>query len=170
MEYGLEVNDEVDERYHLERSTAAACRFLKESFEIYDSWTMAAASYNMGRKGLTRQVERQKENNYYDLLLGEETGRYVYRLIALKLILTDPDNYGFHVQEGDLFHMIPCHRVTIEGPVQDFAEFAREQGTNYKMLKMFNPWLRDNKLTNIKGKTYHINIPQDGYRETSNQD
>ena len=169
IEYGLEVNDEIDERYHLERSTEAACEFLKGSYELYGSWTMAAASYNMGRRGINRQVERQKQEDYYDLLLNDETARYIYRLLALKLILNDPGKFGFYVEEEDLYQLIPCHHVTIDGPVEDFADFAKEQGTNYKMLKMFNPWLRDIKLTNQKGKVYHINIPQEGYREVSNK-
>ena len=169
VEYGLEVNDEIDERYHLERSTAAACEFLKESYKLYGNWTMTAASYNAGRRGLNRQVERQKEDNYYDLLLNDETARYIYRLLALKLILNDPGKYGFIVEEEDLYHLIPCHQVTINGPVEDFADFAKEHGTSYKMLKMFNPWLRDNKLTNQKGKVYHINLPQKGYRDITNQ-
>ena len=168
VEYGLEVNDEIDERYHLERSTAAACDFLKKSYEVYGNWTMAAASYNMGRRGLNSQVERQKQDNYYDILLNEETGRYIYRLLALKLILNDPAKYGFHVEQEDLFHLIPCHQVTVEGPVEDFADFAEEHGINYKMLKIFNPWLRDNKLTNQKGKAYQINIPHKGFREINN--
>jgi len=168
LEYGLEVNDEIDERYHLERSTRAACEFLKRSYELYGNWTMAAASYNMGRTGLNRQVERQKEEDYYDLLLNDETARYIYRLLALKMILNDPGKYGFYAEEEDLYQLIPCHQVTIDGPVEDFADFAKEQGTNYKMLKLFNPWLRDNKLTNQKGKVYHINIPQKGYRDITN--
>ncbi len=169
VEYGLEVNDEIDERYHLERSTQAACGFLKDSYELYGNYTMTAASYNAGRRGLNRQVERQKEENYYDLLLNDETGRYIYRLLALKLILDDPGKYGFFVEEEDLYPLIPCHRVTIDGPVEDFADFAKDHGTNYKMLKMFNPWLRDNKLTNQRGKVYHINLPQKGYRDITNQ-
>ena len=169
LEYGLEINDEIDERYHLERSTEAACEFLKGSYELYGNWTMAAASYNIGRRGLNRQVERQKQDDYYDLLLNDETARYIYRLLALKLILNDPVKYGFYVEEEDMFPLIPCHQVTIDGPVKDFADFAKEQGTNYKMIKLFNPWFRDNKLTNQKGKVYHINIPQKGYREVSNK-
>jgi hypothetical protein len=129
---------------------------------------MAAASYNMGRRGLNRQVERQKEDNYYDLLLNEETGRYIYRLLALKLILNDPASFGFHLEEEDLYQLVPCHHVTIDGPVEDFADFAKEQGINYKLLKIFNPWLRDNKLTNQNGKVYHINIPRKDHREVRN--
>jgi len=165
LENGLEVNNEVDERYHLEKSTEAACKFLKHSYEIYGSWTMAAASYNMGRTGLNQQIERQDSRYYYDLLLNDETGRYIYRLLALKLILSDPAQYGFYVGENEMYPYIPTYRVTVDTPVKDFAEFASRYSINYKVLKIFNPWLRDNKLTNHKNKTYYISIPKKGYRE-----
>ena len=167
MEYGLEVNDEVDERYHLVKSTEAACRFLKKSYEKYGSWTMAAASYNMGRNGLNRQIDRQKENEYYDLLLNPETSRYIFRLLALKLIISNPDQYGFYLEKEDLYPRIPTFEVTIDGPVENFADFARKYSINYKVLKIFNPWLRDSKLTNSKHKTYYVEIPERGYREDS---
>lgn len=163
-ENGLEVNHEVDERYHIGKSTQAACRFLKESYQRYGSWTMAAASYNMGRRGLDEQINRQKMDNYYDLLLNEETGRYIYRLLALKLIISDPEKYGFHVEQEDLYAQIPVYEVTIDGSVDDFADFASKYDINYKILKLFNPWLRDNKLVNAGGKTYYIEIPRDGIR------
>jgi hypothetical protein len=165
VEHGLEVNGEVDERYHLEKCTEAACKFLRRSYELYGSWTMAAASYNMGRTGLNRQIERQDERYYFDLLLNDETGRYVYRLLALKLIMENPEEYGFEFDRSELYHPIPTYQVTVDGPVKDFAEFARRYSINYKMLKIFNPWLRDNKLTNSRGKTYYISIPKKGYRE-----
>jgi membrane-bound lytic murein transglycosylase D len=161
-DYHLEVNNEVDERYHIERSTEAACVFLKESYERYGSWTMAAASYNIGRSGLDEQIKRQKSDYYYDLLLNEETGRYIYRVLALKLILSNPEEYGFYASDNDLYPMIPTYEVTVDGPVEDFADFAAKYGINYKVLKIFNPWLRDNKLTNTKNKTYYIRIPKDG--------
>jgi membrane-bound lytic murein transglycosylase D len=164
-ENGLEVNREVDERYHFKKSTHAACRFLKESYKRYGSWTMAAASYNMGRAGLNEQIDRQKTDYYYDLLLNEETGRYIYRLLALKLILSDPEAYGFHLKPGDLYTEIPTYEVTVDGTVEDFADFASKYNINYKVLKMFNPWLRNNKLVNSSGKTYYIDIPRDGFRE-----
>ena len=163
-EHGLEVNHEVDERYHIGKSTQAACRFLKESYQRYGSWTMAAASYNIGRAGLDEQIERQKINFYYDLLLNEETGRYIYRLLALKLILSDPEKYGFHIEPEDLYTQIPVYEVTIDGSIEDFASFASKYNINYKVLKIFNPWLRDNKLVNARGKTYYIDIPRDGIR------
>ena len=163
-ENGLEVNREVDERYHIKKSTHAACRFLKESYDRYGSWAMAAASYNMGRSGLNEQINRQNVNNYYDLLLNEETGRFIYRILALKLILSDPGSYGFYIEPEDLYTEIPTYEVTVDGPVEDFADFASKYNINYKVLKMFNPWLRDNKLVNSAGKKYYIEIPRDGFR------
>jgi hypothetical protein len=161
-DYQLEVNDEVDERYHIEKSTEAACTFLKESYERYGSWTMAAASYNIGRSGLNEQIQRQKSNYYYDLLLNEETGRYIYRVLAMKLILSNPEQYGFYAGDKDLYPVIPTFEVTVDGPVEDFADFATKYGINYKVLKIFNPWLRDKQLTNPRNKTYYIRIPKDG--------
>ena len=168
VELGLEVNDEIDERYHLEKSTEAACIFLKRSYELYGSWTMAAASYNVGRTGLNRQIERQDTRYYYDLLLNDETGRYIYRLLALKLIMENPKEYGFEFECSELYSPIPTYKVTVDTAVEDFAEFARRYSINYKVLKIFNPWLRDNKLSNTKGKTYYISIPKKGYRDFKN--
>ena len=164
-EYGLEVNSEVDERYHLEKSTEAACRFLRRSYELYGSWTMAAASYNVGRTGLNQQIERQNSRYYYDILLNEETGRYIYRLLALKLILSDPEEYGFIIDKDELYPPIPVYQVRVDSAVGDFAEFAGRYSINYKVLKLFNPWLRDKKLSNPGRKTYQISIPRKGYRE-----
>lgn len=163
-DYGLEVNAEVDERYHFEKSTEAACEYLKDAHDLFGSWTMAAASYNIGRRGLIRQVNRQKENKYYDLLLNSETGRYVYRILAIKLILDNPNKYGFYVKEEDLYHPIPTIEVKVDTAVADFADFAKEYSINYKILKYFNPWLRDSFLTNKAGKEYTIKIPKEGYR------
>ncbi|MCD4834843.1 MAG: lytic transglycosylase domain-containing protein [Bacteroidales bacterium] len=166
-DYGLEVNDEVDERYHFEKSTEAACGFLKDAHELFGSWTMAAASYNMGRRGLIRQVNRQKENNYYNLLLNNETGRYIYRILAIKLILENPDQYGFHVRDKDMYHTIPTFEVKVDSSVTDFADFAKKYSINYKILKYFNPWLRDSFLTNKTNKEYLIKIPKEGCRSYS---
>jgi len=161
MDYGLEVNTEVDERYHLEKSTQVACKYLQESYEKYGNWTMSAASYNAGRRGMDRQIEKQKQDNYYDLLLNEETSRYVFRVLAFKLILEDPSAYGFKLSTMDLYKEIPYEIVEISTGVPDFADFAAEHNTNYKMLKMLNPWLRERKLTNSKAKTYQVKIPLD---------
>ena len=165
VELGLEVNNEIDERYHLKKSTEAACKYLKRSYENYGSWTMAAASYNMGRTGLNRQIGRQDERDYYDLLLNEETGRYIYRVLALKLIMENPERYGFQYKRDELYPSIPTYEVTVDTPVKDFAEFAHRYSINYKILKIFNPWLRDNKLSNSKGKSYYLSIPKKGYRD-----
>jgi membrane-bound lytic murein transglycosylase D len=164
QEYGLEVNDEVDERYHVTRSTDAACKYLIESFRKYGNWTMTAASYNAGRKGMDTQIERQKKKNYYDLLLNEETARYLYRVLAFKLIFENPEAYGFALSEKDLYHEIPAYTIEVDSAVADFADFATEFGTNYKILKYMNPWLRDNKLKNPSRKTYEIVLPEKGFR------
>lgn len=162
-EYGMEVNDEVDERYHIEKSTEAACKYLLESYEKYGSWTLAAASYNAGRRGIDRQIERQKDEDYYDLLLYEETARYIFRILAFKLILSSPSEYGFHVGEKDLYPEIPYYEVTVDGSVKDFADFAKRYEINYKILKWMNPWLRDDHLTNSYGKSYFVKVPRKGY-------
>jgi len=164
QEYGLEVNAEVDERYHVARSTHAACQYLIESFKNYGNWTMSAASYNAGRRGMNRQIERQKKENYYDLLLNEETARYLYRVVAFKLIFEDPEKYGFKLSEKDLYPEIPSYTLEVDSTVSDFADFAHKLGTNYKILKYMNPWLRDNRLNNPSRKTYHIVLPEKGYR------
>jgi hypothetical protein len=158
-EYGLEINNEVDERYHVEKATEAACAYLKEAYEKYGSWSMAAASYNVGMRGLDRQIERQKTHNYYDLLLNPETARYTYRILAVKEILTKPAQYGFHYRPQDLYPVYETKTVSVNGPVADFADFAHEHGVNYKILKLLNPWLRENYLTNPRGKTYEIKLP-----------
>lgn len=163
-EYGLEVNEEVDERYHIEKSTEAACKFLISSYNIYKSWTMAAASYNAGRKGINKQIQRQYTGNYYDILLNDETARYIFRIVALKIIFNDPKKYGFEIRKEDYYQPIPYSEVTVKTPITDLAKFAFEKRTNYKMLKMLNPWFRDNVLTNIKGKSYVIKIPDPGFR------
>jgi len=158
-EYGLEINNEVDERYNVEKSTVAACKYLKKAYEKYGSWTMAAASYNVGMRGLERQVNRQKADNYYDLLLNTETGRYLYRTVAIKEILSKPAQYGFHFRPKDLYQPYETYDVTINTAVDDFANFAFEHGVNYKILKILNPWLRDTYITNPLKKEYTIKLP-----------
>jgi membrane-bound lytic murein transglycosylase D len=166
-DYGLEVNEEVDERYHVEKSTVAASRFLLESYTRYNSWTMAAASYNAGRRGMDNQIGIQKESDYYDLLLNEETQRYVFRILAIKTILENPSGYGFYVTEYDLYPPINFVEIEVKTAVPDFADFAKEFNTNYKMIKFLNPWLRKPNLTNRTGKTYLIRLPAEGARARS---
>lgn len=162
-EYGLEVNQNVDERYHLEKSTEAACEYLKKAKARFGSWTMAAAAYNAGQAGMSRQQKRQKEEDYYDILLGEETGRYVFRILAIKEILSNPYKYGFNIDEKHMYTRVPTRKVAVDYEIDDLADFAREQGINYKILKIHNPWLRETKLNNKSRKKYFIEIPEKGY-------
>ena len=140
------------------------CRFMRDSYDLFKSWTMAAASYNCGRRGLGKQIERQYSTNYYDLLLNEETARYIYRIVSLKLIIGNPQKYGFNLNDSDSYQPVPYTTVKISGPVKDWALFAFDNGTNYKILKFLNPWLRESFLTNLGKKTYIIKIPAKGYR------
>ncbi len=158
-DYKLEINSEVDERYHLEKATEAACKFLRSSYEKYNNWILVAASYNVGRRGVDRQIEKQGETDYFDLLFNEETARYVYRIIAIKLILENPSAFDFHFAENELYKPSRYKVVTVSGPVNNWGEFARQHDTNYKLLKYLNPWLRDNMLTNKYNKEYLIKIP-----------
>lgn len=162
-ENGLEVNENVDERYNLAKATEVACKYLKKSKNDLGSWTLAAAAYNAGNAGISRRLKEQNVSGYYDLLLGEETGRYLFRIVALKEILSNPDKYGFNFREKDLYNTIPTYEVTVNTPVADFTQFAEKYGINYKILKLHNPWLRDRMLVNKTGKTYTIDIPEKGY-------
>ena len=162
-EYGLEINNYVDERYNLELATKVAAQYLINSKELFGSWTNAAAAYNAGNAGITKQMKRQDATDYYSLLLNSETGRYVFRILAFKEILSNPEKYGFYVDQQDLYQAIPTKTIIIETPIEDFAKFAKQQGINYKILKIHNPWLRDTYLKNVSGKAYSIKIPIPGY-------
>lgn len=162
-EYALEINDIVDERYHLEKSTEAACKYLLKAKEKFGSWTLAAASYNGGVAGVNNQITFQGVQDYYDLLLTEETSRYVFRILALKEIMQNPQRYGFNVQESELYPVIRTRTVEVATSIPDLAVWAKEQGINYKILKIHNPWLRDRKLDNKTGKKYILEIPLNGY-------
>jgi membrane-bound lytic murein transglycosylase D len=164
QEYGLEVNDQVDERYHVAKSTEVACQYLIKSYRDYGNWTMAAASYNAGRRGMNRQIGRQKKENYYDLLLNEETARYLFRVVSFKLIFENPEAYGFTLTDKDLYPEIPVLKVKVDSTINDFADFAGSFGTNYKVLKYLNPWLRDTRLSNPNHRTYEILLPERGFR------
>ena len=158
-EKGMEVNDIVDERYHLEKSTEAACKYFLAAKEKFGSWTMAAASYNGGMNGLSKKIEEQKVTNYYDLGLTEETSRYVFRILALKEIMKQPEKYGFSIYATDLYAPIPTKNVEVDTTINDLTGFALSQKINYKILKIHNPWLRDKKLLNPSKKKYEIKIP-----------
>ena len=162
-EKGMEVNDIVDERYHLEIATEAACRYLLVAKEKFGSWTLAAASYNGGMNGVTKKIEEQKVTDYYDLLLTDETSRYVFRILALKEIMKNPQKYGFEINASDLYELLPTKKIEVDSAITDLAVFAKNQGINYKILKLHNPWMRDRKLMNPSKKKYVIEIPTAGY-------
>ncbi|MEY8020992.1 lytic transglycosylase domain-containing protein [Muriicola sp. SD30] len=162
-EYGLEVNSNVDERYNLSLATQLACEYLKKNKEKFGSWTLAAASYNAGAGAINKYMGIQQATDYFDLLLGQETGRYVFRIMAIKEILSHPEKYGFELSKEDLYATVPTFTVEIDKPVEDFATFAKEYEINYKILKRHNPWLREPHLNNASGKKYTIEIPHKGY-------
>lgn len=165
-EEGMEINTVIDERYDVEKSTQFACEYFLKSYEKYGNWTLTAASYNGGRAGVDEQIEIQKQNNYYDLLLSEETARYIFRAVAYKLVITDPSNYGFNIGKEDLYPEMKYYEVKVDTSVSDFSVFAEKFGTNYKLLKLLNPWLRKPYLTPKPNKEYLIKIPSEGMRNT----
>lgn len=162
-EKGMEVNEVVDERYHLEKSTEAACKYLLEAKAKFGSWTLAAASYNGGMAGVNKQITTQQVETYYDLLLNDETSRYVFRILALKEIMKNPVKFGFNVEINEMYVNLPSKVITVDSSIPDLASFAKSQGINYKILKIHNPWLRDKKLINQGKKRYEIQIPLSGY-------
>jgi len=168
-EYDLEVNKEVDERYHVEKETEAACRYFLKSYEKYGNWALVAASYNAGTNGIDRLMEKQKAGSFYDLLVSDETNRYLYRILAIKLIFEDPIAYGFYFGEDDYYQPIPYHTGEVNGKIDNWADFAKEHGISYKLLKYFNPWLRQTYLKNKSKKTYEIKIPDPPYDLTHEQ-
>jgi hypothetical protein len=157
--YGLEIDEQVDQRYDVEKSTYAACHYLKDAYDIHGSWAMAAASYNMGMGGLQRRAGEQYQNSYWDLLLNEETARYVYRILAMKEIFNHADQYGFVIRPAELYEPFQSNSIQVTATISDLAAFAKEQGTTYKLLKWYNPWLRENYLKVASGKSYLIKIP-----------
>jgi membrane-bound lytic murein transglycosylase D len=163
-EEGMEINTVVDERYDVEKSTRFACEYFLRSYEKYGNWTLAAASYNGGRAGIDEQVNIQHQNNYYDLLLSEETARYIFRAVAYKLVITDPESYGFNIGKDDLYPVLNYYEVKVDSAITSFSDFAKRFGTNYKMLKFLNPWLRKPYLTPNPNKEYMIKIPAEGMR------
>jgi len=165
-EYKLEVNKEVDERYNVEKATEAACKYFNKSYEKFGNWTMVAAAYNAGNRGITKQLKRQKARSYYDLLLSDETSRYVYRIAAIKLIFENPELYGFYIDNKDIYLPITTHDIIVKDKIDDLADFAKQNEISYKLLKYFNPWLRQNYLKNKKKKTYVIKIPEQPYNIT----
>ncbi len=158
--YGMEITDDVDERYSVTKSTEAACKYFKEAYKIFNNWTLVAASYNLGMGGVQAQLDKQKVKSYYDLAVTEETARYVYRILAMKEIISRPKVYGYMLRKKDLYPQIATKKIIVDTTIHNLADFAISQGINYKILKLFNPWLRTNSLTNTTGKKYTIEIPK----------
>lgn len=167
LEYGLEVNSQVDERYHVEKSTQAACNYFNKLYKELGNWTLVAAAYNMGLTGVKQQINRQRTSNYYDLVLNQETSRYVFRIVAMKEIMENPSEYGYKVRKKDMYPLIPTYTVKVDTAITDIAMFATRLKLNYKIIKSFNPWLREAFLDNKESKSYYIQLPKDGYLDRS---
>ena len=159
--YGLEVADEVDERYSIEKSTEAACKYLKEAYEKYGDWMTVAASYNAGQNGITQRIANQRQNRAMDLFLPTETSRYMFRILTAKYFLENPEEFGFHVEPDEVYtYPATKETVTVSEPIPNLTDFAEAHGTTYFFLKEANLWLRSDKLTNKAGRTYKIVIPK----------
>ena len=158
-EYGLEINKNVDERYHIEKSTKVAAEYIKKARERFGSWTLAAASYNAGLYGVAKRLKTQQVNSYYDAILPNETERYVFRIIALKEVISNPKKYGFVYEKEDLYTLPKTRTIKVDTAISNIASFAKKFGLTYKELKIHNPWLRENKLNNKSRKLYEIKIP-----------
>jgi LysM repeat protein len=160
--YELEIGEDVDERFNVEKATEAACKVLQDAYNRYGNWTMAAASYNLGMGGIDKQINKQKTDDYYNLFLNEETARYIYRIVAIKEIISRPKAYGYHLRKQDLYPPVPVRRVKVDTTINDLASFAISQNSSYKILKTMNAWLLTNKLTVANGKAYTILFPAAG--------
>lgn len=158
-EYGLEVNTNVDERYNLELSTEVAAEYLKRAKKKFGNWTLAAAAYNAGNGRISKRLKEQKVDSYYDLLLNPETGRYVFRILALKEIMSNPEKYGFVFDQDDLYTFPETKDILVDFPIENLPDFAKQYDITYKELKLVNPWLRETKLNNSSKKEYIIKIP-----------
>lgn len=160
-EYGLEVNKEVDERYHFEKSTRAAVRYLQKAHAKFGDWTAVAASYNMGQTGFSKRQSEQFEKNYYNLYLNEETSRYLFRILAFKIIFENPGEFGFHLKEKDFYKNPEFKKIKVDRDIKDLAAWAKGEGSTYKQLKLYNPWLRDKRLNVRRGKVYELVLPKE---------
>ncbi|MES2647132.1 MAG: lytic transglycosylase domain-containing protein [Bacteroidota bacterium] len=158
--FGLEINSEVDERYHVRKSTDAACKYLRAAYNKLGSWTAAAASYNCGQGGYNSNAIFQKTSNYYDLLLPEETNQYIFRILTFKYLMDNAKSLGFNLPDADGYPVIKTKEIIVNKNIPSLVSFAIEHGTTYKMLKQLNPWLRGRSLSVRPGKTYTISLPQ----------
>jgi len=162
QKYGLEINADIDERYHLEKATEAACKYFLDAYKVYKNWTLVAASYNRGVGGMSKALEQQKVSSYYDLYLTEETSRYVFRILAFKEVYNHPTRYGFYLREMDLYPQIPCRMLPIDSSISDLPGFALSMKVNYRILRELNPWIQGYSLPNKSKKIYVFLLPRDG--------
>ena len=158
-EFGLEVNRQVDERYDPIKSARAACKYFRSAYDKFGSWTLVAASFNRGRAGIIRAMDNQKVDNYYDLMLNDETSRYVFRILAAKEIIEHPQRYGFQVSEEQLYEVEQVKYLSVTKNINNWVDWSAEQGINFKLLKRHNPWIQSDRLTVSSGKEYIIAIP-----------
>ena len=158
--YGLVINDEIDERYNLEKATRVACKYLKEAKTKFGSWTLAAASYNIGMPKLQKRLDEQLVDNYFDLFLNDETARYMYRILAYKMVFENPEKFGLFISQEDLYEPLQYETINMGGSIEDLAQFAKDHNTTYKMLKIANPWLRGKSLTIKEGEVYVLKMPK----------
>jgi membrane-bound lytic murein transglycosylase D len=159
--YGLEINKEVDERYHLEKATRAACTYIKDYYEEFGNWHWVAAAYNMGGPNVKKWRNRQNAEEFFDLHINAETMQYLFRIVALKTIMEDPESFGFELDASDFYPPLDQFRtITVENSITDLGAFAEEQGTSYRMLKLYNPWLISGSLPISSGNSYEIKIPE----------
>lgn len=159
-QYGLEINDELDERYHPEKATEAACRYLKQAYAKYGDWPTAMASYNGGQGRISSELDRQNVDDAFDLYLTEETSRYVFRIMAMKAVMENPRTFGFDLSPNQLYNSPECEIVKVDGPVTDWVAWAQDHGITYAQLRDENPWIRAKSLTNKAGKTYEVRVPK----------
>jgi len=169
-EFNLEINNKIDERYHLEKSTQAACEYFKKAYEVFNNWTLVAAAYNMGISGLKNKIQEQKVNSYYDLMLNSETYRYIFRILAIKEIIQNYKDYGFSIEDKDLYQMPKTKNLIIDSAIINITDFALSKKLNYKIIKLFNPWILGNSIPNTNQKKYYIKIPENKYLFSSTQD
>ena len=166
QEYGLEINKEIDMRYNVELETEAACKYFLKAYERFGSWTLVAAAYNAGSSRVSKFMKEQGVTSYYDMLMAEETERYVFRIIAIKTIFENPEKYGIYVSNSLAYEPYKYKNVIVKENIDNLAEFAKKHDITYKLLKVFNPWLRSNTLTVKKGKVYEIKIPKKPFNMT----
>lgn len=159
-QYGLEVSDEVDERYDVEKATRAAAKYLRQAYNKYGNWESAAASYNAGQGRITTELDKQGVASAYDLYLNDETSRYMFRLLAMKTIMEHPSSFGFRIRPNQLYQPVEYKVVNVSGPVEDWVQWAKSHGITYAQLREVNPWIRARKLTNKAGKTYQVRVPK----------